>query len=408
MSLISIEILREEGIEKMDIVASLVIYISTFTSSLYSFKCAIYNKEKYPKKIVKFILWSIIGILIPCLLAAFRDYSVGVDTENYAVNIVSLAAHTHNFQLVYLNNGGGTELLYVLLIYIVTFFTSEGALVLFLLQMLSIVPVFIAAVKLRNKMSVLLVMGTYFFMFYNNSLNLCKQSIACSFLLLAVSYLYVEDAEKYKKIKSLSCILLAIMFHKATLYGIAIIFICRWVSKTNKRIFLRMIIYVCIVLFPVILKYFINLMTALGILSERFVNYVNIFGVNGNSSEYNINPFSPYFMIEICLRVLLISVPLLLYRKSKNDRMIKFLRLTQILGLLMYIIILFEMRISYGQRISMFLDYFAILFIPYSAHNWRICSKVQKNILVYFLLFVYWFVWIVLLGWSGSGIYKFR
>lgn len=392
----------------MDVIASLIIYMTVFICSLLGFKRAVYLKIYCPRRKIRFILWAALGILIPCLLAAMRDYSVGVDTKNYAVNITSLASYTHNFNLIYLENGGGTELLYILLIYIVTFFTSDGAIVLFLLQLLSIVPVFIAAINLKNKMSVPLVMGTYFLMFYNNSLNLCKQSVACSFLLLAISYLYTEDNNKYKNAKCLICALIAVLFHKAALYGVAMIAVCKWASKTKKRLFYRIVIYICIVLFPLLLNVFINLLTNLGLLSERFANYVDIFVINGNTSEFHINPFSPYFITEISLRLLLIMLPILLCKRNAVDGMMRFLRLTQILGLLMYVIILFEMQISYGQRISMFLDYFAILFVPYSVNNWNIRSKTQKNILIYMLMFLYWFIWIVLLGWSGSGIYKFR
>lgn len=391
----------------MDICISVLIYLSCFISSIYFFKRAVqvHPTNFYTK--VKYILFLSLAIIIPCLLAALRDYSIGVDTENYAVNIPLFAINNHDFKSIYISNGGGTEILFDLLIYLVTSFTTNGRIILFLLQLLTILPIYFAAMKLKDKLTVSLLMGTYFFLFYNNSLNLSKQSIACSFLILAIAYAFTDLEDKHNIIKYYACMLISILFHKAAIFGVVLVVLCRITEKSNKSILIKFLIYSFAIIFPFFIMGFIGMLIDSSVLPPRFLNYINLFITNGTNSKYHIDPFSYYFIIEIILRLLLIMIPLLFLRKSRRNEFVKFLETTQILGFLIYVVVLFSLQISYGQRISMFLEYFSILFIPYCVKNWNIKSYCQRIYLIYGLLMAYWLIWVVLLGWSGSGIYKF-
>lgn len=392
----------------MDVFVSVVIYVSCFGISIYGTKKAANIKSYYPKKKVLFLLYAILAIIPPCLLAAIRDYSVGVDTYNYAVNIVSLAKYSHNFNVVYLANGGGTEILYIFLVLILSSVTTDGTIILFALQLLTILPIFIVAIKMRKKVSASLVLGTYFLLFYNNSLNLCKQSVACSFLLLGTIYLFDDKNKKNCFFKAVIYFAIGCMFHKVALFGVVMILVIRWGTSTAQRLLIRIPVYLITAFFPILLSRVIEVGLRAGLFSERFLKYIDLFVVNGKTGEYGVNPFSVYFIIEIVLRLMLIICPIVLCSKGYDDRFMSFLKMSQILGFLIYITILYGMKISYGQRFSMFLDYFAILFIPYSVKNWALVNSFQKKIFVYTIMFIYWFGWIVLLGWSGSGIYKFR
>lgn len=390
----------------MDICISIFIYLTCFTSSIYFFKrAAIINERNAGKKKI-YIFYVFLAIMIPCLLASLRDYSVGVDTQNYAFNIPSFAINNHDFKSIYISNGGGTEILFDLLIYLLTFFPINGHIILFILQLLTILPIYMAATKLKNKLMVPLLMGTYFFLFFNNSLNLSKQSISCSFILLGIAYAYSDLEDNNKNIKYYICLVISVLFHKAAIFGVLLTVICRLAGKSNKSVLIKFLVYSFAIIFPLFFTEFIRLLINSGILSARFLNYVDLFVTNGENSEFHINPFSYYFIIEIVLRLSLIVIPLLFLKKSRRNQFERFLEMTQILGFLIYVVVLFSMHINYGQRISMFLEYFSILFIPFCVENWRIKYN-QRMILIYSVLVIYWLIWIVFLGWSGSGIYKF-
>ena len=97
----------------------MILYLLVFALSTYAF----YYASKLPNSIFKYIL-IFIGILIPSLLAAFRDLDVGIDVLNYVEPTWYNIKHSHSLH-EYLLENINTEPIYLLLNYIVALFTDD-------------------------------------------------------------------------------------------------------------------------------------------------------------------------------------------------------------------------------------------------------------------------------------------
>lgn len=380
----------------MPFLISGVFYISIFGATIYSF----YKSENINQKIYsKF--WLIIGIIIPCLVAAFRSYDVGVDT----LETVKLLEYSHNYgtiEILIRELGGETDFICAILIYVLSKITKQGWILLFILQLLTIFPITIVAIKLKHIIPVHMIMATYLFLFYNNSLNIMRQSVSCTFIVLAFTILLKKE-EKYK-IKTSLLFLFAILFHKSAIVGCALVIGCFIISKISKRI-LRFVIYIIIVFMPIFINTIANLLVKNKMLSERYIFYIDVFLNHNISRDYFLNPFSIYALMDIFLRFLLIVIPLIVIKKrAKKTNFFQNWKLFSIIGFLIFTTIIFSMQTNYGQRISIFFDVFLIPLIPYALYN----SKIKQNRLLFYLIIItYWIIWIMYFGWSGSNIYTF-
>ena len=90
-----------------------MIYVLMFVTSLFFLKIAcIFRKNNK----LLFLLFSIIGILLPCLLAAFRDLSIGTDIKVYIQPLFNSASWYSDFYTYFLHpNSSINDILYLLL-----------------------------------------------------------------------------------------------------------------------------------------------------------------------------------------------------------------------------------------------------------------------------------------------------
>ena len=204
----------------MGVFGSAIIYLITFFSSIILFWVGqrLY-KYGYRKSILRKIVF-LIAVLIPCLLAGFRADSVGLDVKGYILHSMQTASFSgiHSFTECCKALDMAPEYLYMFLVYVCSRVTSDSGLLLFMVQLLTIGPIAVAAIQLRKEISIPLVMATYLFCFYNNTLNIMRQSVSCAFILLGTTYMYNKKLKINKK--TVVCFVLACLFHKSALIGI--------------------------------------------------------------------------------------------------------------------------------------------------------------------------------------------
>ena len=302
------------------------------------------TSEKH-KKLSRFFI--VIALSIPALLSAFRSYSVGVDTLVYQKPFFDIAKNYSSFTSYLGTQNTSSEVLYHLTTWISARYFSIQTLF-FLLQILTIVPIFIALNRTKNKNIVIIGILFYLLFAFNESLNMARQSIALSFSVLAISQLIDR-----KYIKTIIAAIVAILFHSS---AYMIIPVCALVmtltSKLNKKTKTLFSLFIIIATF-LITTYLLNIIGALSTFSEsevlnKYANYSNRF----ESVGFNIPLFA------IWLIILLVTIAFT-KASSKNDT-----RSLYILMSTLYLASFFANTIiHYSNRAFYYFSYPAIIYL---------------------------------------------
>ena len=395
----------------IDFAISFITYLSVFGVTIVCFSIAedrsFYNKNS--DILGRFLL--IIGILIPCIFAGIRDIDVGRDTHNYYY-LYEMTVPVANFEDVLSGiKSADNELGFKVILYVLTRFSNNPFWLLFLYQLLTVVPLVVSVHHLNGAVSLPFAMATYLFCFFNNSLNIVRQSAAASFLICGTVILFINpQTDKLKTrfdFKGIICLIISLILHKFSFICCAIIIVIYFVSKSNYKNFTKVFLLTAIIAIMVSLP---NLLTALnnyGLLSHSMQKFADVFVYKTNNSyDYFINPFSQYSLTDIFCRLLLI-VPAFVHIKQDKNTSFNLIRNIVLYGFIIYIVILFMFKSNYGQRIAMDLDMCVIIYIPYAA---AYCDNIKSDIKIVekSAIILYWVIWIMYEGWSASRIYSIR
>ena len=145
-----------------------MIYLACFSvSTFFAFLANRAKQRKY------FLLFSVISILLPVLLAGLRNYSVGIDTDNYltmerfwygAIRAPSLWNYLQNYLL-----SGYREPLFALFLGIIAQLTGNFRVFLFLAHFVIMINIYIGAYRLKHKVPPVFVLLFFFLLYYNVS-----------------------------------------------------------------------------------------------------------------------------------------------------------------------------------------------------------------------------------------------
>ena len=188
---------------------------------IYIFSCIISIFFTYlASKQRKNILFHVLAVLLPICLLTFRDISVGTDTKHY----LSIFERSQEFEIGGFLIFTRMEFLFsTILFYVANMGFSYNAF-LFILALFSVLPVYIASFRMRDKASPTLMMFLYYTMYYQYAFNISRQAVAMSLILLATTYLL--DG-RVKPVVVLS--ILAFGFHNVTVVfcGLAVLYLFR-------------------------------------------------------------------------------------------------------------------------------------------------------------------------------------
>ncbi len=150
------------------------------------------------KRTTTFFILSGIALLIPCLIAGLRARQIGTDVMVYVKQLTQSAIISddlgdyfrtywfHDWKNFYVKD---YDLGFSLLIYVVGRLTNNLGCVLFVIQAVMALPIYIALSRNRRTVPIWIGMLVYYLMFYNSSLNIMRQWSAMSFLLLGFQML---------------------------------------------------------------------------------------------------------------------------------------------------------------------------------------------------------------------------
>lgn len=317
-----------------------------------------------------------LGIIIPCLLAANRAMIIGTDTGFYmkpifdvSINIGNfgtLATHWKNFEFGYLS-----------LTYIVAKLTGNIKIFLFIIQFIIQFFTFKACEKNSKIVPIWFSYLIFLLLYYNRSLNMCRQTIALAIILYAYSY-FIEK----KYVKFVLFILFASLFHSTALLAIPLFFLIYFIKNDNKiikKVLIFSLLFIGIIFYVPI----INMLVNYGIISSRYLTYAI-------SSNHTI------IRVELIQKYLVVLTLIVFWKVLNKDNEKSTLSFIMVMDLLLYHVGFYA---NYAQRISYYYGYFNIFAIAMIPDIFK--DKKTKNItrvLIIFILLIYWWYYYAFLG----------
>ena len=360
------------------------------------------------KRLPVFLGISAIALLIPCLVAGLRDLSIGTDVLVYVKPMTNAAYASKNifhffdgywfaqWRNLYVQD---YEIGFSLVVYLVSKLTHSLGAVLFVIEALMVVPIYIALARNRKNFPVWLGMLVFYLLFYNATLNMMRQWIAMSFLLLSFQML----RERRFLLTGLF-LMIGILFHTTAIMGIPL-YLLYWVLWLVRRkqfvhhnlqiecstvvsLLLMLLAVVMIRNLPVILK----LLSAIGL------------GAYGSYLEGNDIGL---MLGQIVLRLPLLGILMLNWRQfRRKDPSAAFYLCVVLVDIVLSQLVSVD---DNALRISSYLMLFSIMWIPsVSVASPSKPKRVLTTALVIVFALFYWYYTYVLTMRHSTYPYFFR
>ena len=319
-------------------------------------------KHKKRKK-REFRLLSLISILLPCLLAAFRGETVGNDVLVYAQPCYFLANRASGLVELF-SQDTRFEYGYLALGYLSSHVFNSFNVMLFFTQLMILAPIYIGAHKFRNRIPAWSTLLCFYFFFYVETFNIMRQGIAVSFLFLALAE-YVDC----KKIRALCIAAIAILFHNTAIIGASLLLFVILFSKISNKQIKMLLFFLVTVAVPLVMSRWTSILTALsslGIIKARYANYIGYFGNKAYFTQLGLGNY-----LELGVRWLGCIIPFIFRRRkliknenhSSHDDLVYSLAIGTLLATLIYTAVFIWLHSSYGYRVSFYLEILFILWM---------------------------------------------
>lgn len=317
---------------------------------------------------VAFYLFSSIAILVPSILAGYRDSGVGTDTLIYVdqvYNQVSGISSWHQFIQAYkMGDFASIEFVYLLINFFVsTFFHSLNWLYFFTSLIINLF-FYLAAYDNRKKASMWLVMSLFLLLFYNQSLNIVRQTIAISMSLYAFKYI-----EQKKWLPTLIWCVIILETHNSGIFYVLVgivYLICQIKGKVKRRV-LKSLLVIGVLGALLYLNETIILFVSLGLLPPKFLMYLA-----QDDSDTTIKALLVMYAITICLYFIFGYL-----RGKRNSKESKYFFYNKLVGILLF---LSSFVSRWGYRIGFYFNVMDCIFIP------RVIYKMKRNKPVFYTL----------------------
>lgn len=369
-------------------------YLVSFCATLFVLAVI----QSWPRNSVGYIFWSIVAVLIPCILAGMRADSIGTDVAVYAKPLFDVAHSCSSFGEFYGSgfvqhwsyaNVSEFELGYLVLVWISSRLFDFVQGLLFLTQLLIVVPIYWTLTREGNKETLAMGMCLFLFLYFNQSLNMMRQWIAMAFVFFGAVGLYKKNGSTENHIAGIVSILIGASFHTSAVLGLAVFAIRSYMdSSSNGQ--LKKVVHVCGLALIAIL--FIGPVASL-LTSFGFGSYVA--GYLGNQSV-GIMPN------QIIMRLPLIVFALIAFRRTEQrDSFAAFLLCMVIVGVLLSQLTSLS---DHGGRIGLYFDMFALVLPSALLRTYQINNATRfaiKSVLIVYAV-IYWAYFYVLMGSSET------
>lgn len=282
-----------------------------------------------------FLALNFIFLLI---LAAFRDVSVGNDTVEY-YRIFNLVSSINFIDGIF--NISRYEIGYLLLNYVVTRFTNNFNIILFITSFLYLYSTF-KFIEKYSKSKFMAVMLFFTFSMYYLIFNIQRQCIAIAIFLYAIKFL-----ENKQYIRYIISILLATMFHYIAIILLCLCYIPK-INLYNKKIAVKSVLFSCFIAY--VIAYVVT----------KFGVYIPYFGHYLIDSEYSKGGIRIASVILAGIRLGIIILILFINGFKENNSKTNADYIFNYIAFLDCIIALASIKFNLYDRVE---DYLCIIFI---------------------------------------------
>lgn len=387
------------------------VYIGTFTISsvIFLLSDVIRKKFNFKGKKIIYLLLVVVALIIPSILAGMRDYSIGTDVLTYG-NIWFERALTNSFEL-YTNWATSSSIgyLYAVTNYIVAQHFSDPHYFYFVYNLLENIVIFIAIYRNRDIVNIPLGMVTYYLFFYNLFLNILRQGMALSLVLLSISFIRRKQYIRYGV-----TILVALQFHNTAIIGIAPLLIYIFsqrmireqeliknmsekfnmniISNLKVQLFLKKVsVILGIIFFIIIFQEFIKFLGKMGFIGDRYLAYIESSGsLSGGFYQH---------LVMLCLPILVVYLFNIRWLRDKVEYNL-FLIIIVISSMLSFL----TNAYTFLSRFTLYFDIIFILAIPYIFKSGKVRFTIGHVNITYILPVLYGMLyWLVIYGYFNSG-----
>lgn len=336
-------------------------------------------------RFMKVRVFNLLSILVLCLLAGYRDESVGTDTAIYGESLFTWIHNNSLADVIAMNSIISIELGYILLVYLVSRFTDNVFWDYFMMEF--VCTFFTYRALDNNKIKKYKWLGVFLYntLFYSFSLNLMRQTMAMAIVLFAINYMFEDKIKMY-----FLTVMLAFLVHRTAVLGIPIylMFVMTGMGKDSLfninslfkryRIVSSLIICVCSVGVVFLAKYIIRIFVAFKPSYEQ-----QLLGIG------SYNPSIAFLLLMLAIVLPLVFVRILNGNKEKYDFHLLMLFVATIVWQLQGVA-------TELFRVSMYFWMIVLISIP------KFISDIKNLYLKYGLIlyyipltsFYYWFVFV--------------
>ena len=326
-----------------------MIYIVVYAISLYFTYKACDSK----------LWWNhILATVLPVLLLTFRDESVGTDTGHY-IDIYDFCESADSLMFVFVSSR--TEIGFATITYAISHMSMAVNVAFFVYALLTIIPIYIGAMSLKDKASPVLIMALFYLMFYHYSFNIVRQSIAMSFVFLSI----VQMLKGNGKI-SLLLWIIAVLNHNSAIIGIVFL---SFILLKNQNLFVISIVLITLFLVIIVI--------ANSLFLEQLDYYEGYFDKGQGRAEKS-------YFVEMFINFLIV-----VYARIKLMEDSSFFLFASITTFLLIII---SPLAPFFFRLANISDVLMLIYIPQILYT--IAKPIHKYHYLSFAAFYWWFVFI--------------
>lgn len=359
------------------------------------------------KRTVIFITVSIIALLIPCLIAALRAQTIGTDVMVY-VKPLTQAALLSDDLTDYFNSywfaswrnlyAKDYDIGFSLMLYLVSKLTKNLGAVLFTIEALMVVPIYIALSRNRKKYPIWIGMLVFYLLFYNCTLNMMRQWIAMSFLLLATQLL-----TERKFLLTAALTIIACLFHSTAIIAIPLYLIYWLLQILNGKKLAHNRLEIGA---PILVVFALSLIGVLALMNLPLIlKLMTIIGMDRFNS-YLIGEEMHLMVNQIILRFPLFALLIINYKDLtlQSDHAPFYTCMLLFDTIAAQLLSVDEMAF----RIASYFSLYSILWLPQACASNRqpLMRKLSTIILVAYCVF-YWYYNYVYIGRHGTYPYVF-
>ena len=307
----------------------MLVYLITFTISIAFIITGLKIKNKFFR-----ITTILIGLVLPCILAGARNIEIGTDTKGYIHNLYDLSLESNSigdfFALAY-KWYVQKDYLYLIITYCIGKNKLGFGFLLFVYEILIIFPIFYSFKKLEfNKKEILIGLIFFYFILYNVTLNMLRQSLSIAFCTLSFSFYVNYNLNKRKRDLIITYLLLIVAygFHSTSIIMLAVMLLYRFYNtscfKEKNKTIISFLIMICTVFFVIFHREILTFIATSGIYRlasyyldhysikdfsfyQTFINLFIVFIIISNKNSIKENGFSFKFLLTISVLNFIIS-----------------------------------------------------------------------------------------------------